>query len=51
MSNVIRGKFGTPDLEAYVAEIVSAAPPLNDAQRATLAGLLRPVETRGGAAA
>lgn len=51
MSNVIRGKFGTPDLDAYVARLVAEAPPLNDAQKAALAGLLRPVETRGGAAA
>ncbi|GEC99350.1 hypothetical protein KVA01_15050 [Kocuria varians] len=51
MSNVIRGQFGTPDLDAYVARLVAEAPPLNDAQKATLAGLLRPVETRGGAAA
>ena len=51
MNTVVRAQFGKPDLESYVAEIVSAAPPLNDAQKATLAGLLRPVETRGGAAA
>ena len=51
MSNVIRGKFGTPDLDAYVARLVAEAPPLNDAQKTALAGLLRPVENRGGVAA
>lgn len=51
MSNIIRGQFGTPAVDAYVARLVAEAPPLNDAQKAALAGLLRPVDHRGGAAA
>lgn len=38
-------------VDAYVARLVAEAPPLTDAQKAALAGLLRPVEDRGGVAA
>lgn len=46
-----RASLQTARVDAYVARLVAEAPPLNDAQKTALAGLLRPVETRGGAAA
>lgn len=51
MSAVIRAHFSAPDVDAYVARLVAEAPPLTAAQKSALAGLLRPVEHRGGAAA